>query len=285
MTLPQNDSVLLRHAPQAPLSPYVDRLWYSASYSAAHALERILPTASVDLVIRLDQERIRLFDDKGRFQSQIDYGVLIGAHSRPRIIETRQQTSVIGIHFRPAGAALFFSQPLGTLANLAVDARDVWGAGISSLRDQLLEVSSPTKMFQLLETALLDRLNCPSEQSAAIRHAANQFLAAPTYERVKSVRSATGYTPKRFISLFTDYVGLTPKVFCRVLRFQSVLRRIATQPNTDWAAVAANCGYYDQSHLIHDFRDFSGVSPTRYRPVQPDRPNHIALDNACRAIW
>jgi AraC-like DNA-binding protein len=96
--------------------------------------------------------------------------------------------------------------------------------------------------------------------------------------RVRQVCDASGYRPKRFIQLFENYVGLTPKVLCRVLRFQAVLDRIAARQTINWPKVALDCGYFDQSHLIRDFREFSGICPSDYRPVEPDRRNHVAVN-------
>jgi AraC-like DNA-binding protein len=259
------------------LSRHVDCLWYAARYSAAHSLEKLLPTGAVDLVIRLDDAPIRIFDDRCRCQIECGHAVLHGAHSKPCILETKQQSSVVGIHFRPAGAAAFLPQPFGELTNRAVAAEDVWGREIHALRERLLEAASPAAMFRLLEATLLQRLAPPADRLRTILWARDQFVANPTVACVQAVRSYTGYSPKQFSRHFENYVGLTPKLFCRVLRFQAVLEQIAARRHVSWATVALDCGYFDQPHLIRDFREFSGISPSEYEPVEPDRRNHIAV--------
>jgi AraC-like DNA-binding protein len=240
-------------------------------------LEKLLPTGSVDLVIRLNEERICIFDDTCQRRFEFDHAVIHGAHSKPCVIETKQQSAVIGVHFRPGGAAALFSVPLGELTNLAVAAEDLWGRQLLGLREQLLEARSPAAMFKLLEAALIRRLSSPTSEMYTIGRALDQFMDSPTVVRVRQIREATGYTPKRFIRLFENYVGLTPKVFCRVRRFQAVLEQISAQRNVNWTHVALDCGYFDQSHLIRDFREFSGVCPSQYRPVELDRINHVAV--------
>jgi AraC-like DNA-binding protein len=240
-------------------------------------LEKLLPTGSVDLVIRLNEERIRIFDETRRRRFEFDHAVIHGAHSKPCVIETKQQSSVIGVHFRPGGAAAFFEEPFGELANRAVAAEDLWGPQLRELREQLLEARSPAAMFELVEAALSRRLNHPIRERLVIGRAVDQFIASPSAVGVRQIREATGFSPKRFIRLFENYVGLTPKVFCRVRRFQTVLDQIVAQRAVDWARVALDCGYFDQSHLIRDFREFSGICPSQYRPVEPDRQNHIAV--------
>ena len=77
--------------------------------------------------------------------------------------------------------------------------------------------------------------------------------------------------------MFRDSVGLTPKLFSRIQRFQAVIGQLARGQRVEWAGVAADGGFYDQSHLNREFRAFAGVTPGEYRPVAPDRPSHVAV--------
>ncbi|MGH8930211.1 MAG: helix-turn-helix domain-containing protein, partial [Egibacteraceae bacterium] len=90
-----------------------------------------------------------------------------------------------------------------------------------------------------------------------------------------------GMTPKRLARRFADEVGLTPKRFARVRRFQRLLVAAGdaarAAAGVDWARLASECGYYDQAHLIHDFRAFSGMSPSSYRPRSAWERNHVQL--------
>jgi AraC-like DNA-binding protein len=110
-----------------------------------------------------------------------------------------------------------------------------------------------------------------------VAFALHRFAAAPTAARVREVAQATGYSAKRFIRIFTDAVGLSPKRFCRILRLQAVINRLASGARVEWAEFAAAGGYYDQSHLIREFRAMTGLTPAQYRPVEADTPNHVAI--------
>jgi AraC-like DNA-binding protein len=72
-------------------------------------------------------------------------------------------------------------------------------------------------------------------------------------------------------------VGLAPKVFCRVRRFQRVLRMLHKTTQVDWADVALECGYYDQAHFIHDFQSFCGLTPSAYLAAATPHLNHVPL--------
>jgi AraC-like DNA-binding protein len=96
---------------------------------------------------------------------------------------------------------------------------------------------------------------------------------------VKSVSESTGLSQRRFIDLFKREVGMTPKLFCRVRRFQDVLAFVRKSKTPDWSEAAYICGYFDQSHLIRDFRIFSGINPTDYALRRTNRvmENHVPV--------
>jgi AraC-like DNA-binding protein len=89
-------------------------------------------------------------------------------------------------------------------------------------------------------------------------------------ERVRKIQLNTGLSHTKFIQLFREHVGLTPKLFCRVRRFRTLLNRIEKGLPVNWAGLAADCGYFDQAHLIRDFRAFAGITPIDYSRAMPD---------------
>jgi AraC-like DNA-binding protein len=94
---------------------------------------------------------------------------------------------------------------------------------------------------------------------------------------VADVSGKIALSSRRFIQVFTDEVGLTPKLFCRVRRFQEAVRRIGTGQRVNWAIVALDCGYFDQAHFIHDFRAFSGLNPSAYAAQRTEHLNHVPI--------
>ncbi len=85
---------------------------------------------------------------------------------------------------------------------------------------------------------------------------------------------------KHFIAQFRRHVGLTPKLFCRIRRFQQVLTQVASRRTVEWADVAYSCGYYDQAHFVHDFQRFSGLNPSTYLSERPEYPNFVPVGEA-----
>ncbi|MDQ3518428.1 MAG: AraC family transcriptional regulator, partial [Gemmatimonadota bacterium] len=107
-----------------------------------------------------------------------------------------------------------------------------------------------------------------------VAHALERFSET---DLVRDVVSETGYSHRRFIQLFLRAVGLKPKVFCRIIRFQRMLERLDRSPSSSWAGLALNSGYSDQAHFNREFREFAGVSPSQYRDAAPAFPNHVPV--------
>lgn len=271
------------HRPGPPLGGFVDCLWYYNGYSAGHKRERALPTGTVELVVNLREDRIHVFRDESDLSGFHCRGsILCGPHSGYFVLDTTQQKSVVGVHFKPGGAAPFLGAPADEFTDRHIGLEDVWGVQARQQRDRLMEARAPEAMFTVLESALLARLVRQLAPGPAVAAALVQLTRAPEVTRIGAVCGESGYGAKRFIELFRAAVGLTPKVYCRIQRFQGVVRRLANGRSVDWAGVAVGSGYCDQSHLNREFRAFSGVTPGQYKPVDWDRPNHVAVPEPLR---
>lgn len=99
----------------------------------------------------------------------------------------------------------------------------------------------------------------------------------PHDHTISEVTARTGLSPRRFIQLFEQAVGLTPKLFCRVQHFQEALRLCGGEKRVGFGELALACGYFDQAHFIRDFRAFSGLSPTTYLKHRSEHLNHVPL--------
>jgi AraC-like DNA-binding protein len=266
------------YRPPPPLQDFVELLWLYEGYQQPHKKERLLPDGSMELVTNLDEDRARVYDRHNSDQFQTLRGSLIvGAHSEFFVIDTAQQHSVIGVHFKPGGAFPFLGLPAGELRNTLVSLEDLWGAQAAELRDRLLEARAPQAMFRILEQTLLAQAARRLARHPAVAYALTEFCGVPHTRTISGVTAQIGLSAKRFIDVFGDEVGLTPKLFCRIRRFQKVLRSLDRGRRVEWAAVAADCGYFDQAHFIHDFRAFSGLNPSTYLTQRTEHLNHVPL--------
>jgi AraC-like DNA-binding protein len=268
----------LRHVPGPPLSQFVNVLWLYEGYTQPHAKERILPTGEMQIVINLLEDRSCVYDRNDTDRCLTFGGSLVsGAHAQYQVIGTAQQASVIGVHFRPGGAFPFLRRPAGELRDTTVSLDALWGRAAIDLRDQLLEAPTHQFRFEILEGALLAELARGFDQQGAVGFALRRFMDAPHITTIASVSEQIGLSPKRFIQVFRDETGFTPKVFCRIRRFHRALDRMEGRKSVEWADVALDCGYFDQAHFIHDFRAFSGINPSSYLAHATPHRNHVAL--------
>jgi AraC-like DNA-binding protein len=257
---------LVTRAPSPPLDQFVAKLWM-LSDSPAHARERIVPSGTIELVIDLVNDHIHIFDPLRRFSP----AVVSGAYSRSFVIDTLQHASIIGVHFRPGGAFPFLGVSAGELADRHVDLETLWGSSARELRERLCEAASSAARFALLENALVTRLFRPLENHPAVSCALRIFREHRGSVPVLRVAELVGLSHRRFVELFTSQVGMSPKLFCRVQRFQHTAAILKTVDMPNWTQLAASCGYYDQSHLIREVRAFSDLSPTEYLRSRSDQ--------------
>jgi len=268
----------LTHVPRPPLSQFVNLLWLYEGYSQPHAKERVLPTGEMQIVINLQEDRSYVYDREDTDRCQTFRGPLLsGAHSQYQVISTAAQASIIGVHFRPGGAFPFLRMPAGELRDTSVSLEALWGRAAEDLRDRLLEAATHQARFEVLERVLLDELARGCDRHAAVGFALRQFMAEPHMTTIASVSGQIGLSPKRFIQVFRDETGFTPKVFCRIRRFQQALGHMEGRKCVAWAEVALDCGYFDQAHFNHDFRAFSGLNPSTYLVNQTAHRNHVPL--------
>ncbi|MCC2672322.1 MAG: hypothetical protein K0Q72_4794 [Armatimonadetes bacterium] len=267
--------------PAPPLDAFISRLW-CCSDAPAHPRERILPSGTMELVVNLRNDEIRVYDPAHPNRCRRYSGALLsGAYSRYFVIDPHVHASIIGVHFRAGGAAPFLGLPAGEVADTHLDLEALWGKSALELREQLCLASDPQARFTLLEEALLARLPSAERNHHCVPAALQALDAAGDGElRVGEVARRLGLSNRRFIQVFTVAVGLTPKRYHRIRRCRRVRELVQHLPAPDWADVALECGYFDQSHLIHDFREFSGFTPAEYQRRQSHRllPNHVSQD-------
>jgi AraC-like DNA-binding protein len=263
--------------PAAPLDRFVESLWFWSGPQPAHAKDRLIPTGAASLIINLNEDEVRNYtgacdDVVERFPG----AVLVGAHSRYAVIDAREQCSVVGVSFRPGGAWPFFDAAPDELHNEHAGLRDVWGSAGATLRERILAAPTPHAKLHLLAAELLERALRPLARRPEIEFALGRLTQRPHEQAISLLSADAGLSARRFTRLFTMQVGLTPKLYARIKRFELVLRRLNSGP-VDWTSIAQHCGYFDQSHLIHDCKTLCGYTPTELAQRRIGGGNHIAM--------
>jgi AraC-like DNA-binding protein len=215
--------------------------------------------------VNLAEDVIRVYDPAEPSTRSRSGAVVFGTHTRSFFIDPRQRVAAIGAHFRPGRAFPFLGISPSEIVDTHVDLGDVWGSLGWTLRERLLEVEAPERKLCRFEAILLERFRRARMGHPSVELAVAALWAPGRAVRVAEVASSLGLSHRRFVELFERDVGLTPKLYARLQRFHHVKQRIAALGGPpSWAAFALECGYSDQSHMIRDFADFSGMSPSSY---------------------
>jgi AraC-like DNA-binding protein len=155
--------------------------------------------------------------------------------------------------------------PIDQLSGQIVDLVDVLGPAGRRLGDQLRETPSWRRRFALLDEFLLDRLERGPRPSPEVGWAWERLLATGGAVPIGRIAREVGWSHKHLIARFSQQVGLRPKTAARLVRLNRVWRRLDEHRPLDWGQVAADAGYADQAHLIRDFHQFTGTTPTQFQ--------------------
>jgi len=260
---PQLEVSFSYRVPTGPLAGFVDLFWYWRGHHTEYSRERLLPMPTTELVINLAGKTV---DDAG----------ISGPQSESFIIERTALDEIVGIHFAPGGVYPFLPFPSGELHGNHLSLADVWNvARADELMNRLHHARTVELKFDALEEWLLRTAQRAVKHHPAVAFAMKEFQKDPGLLSSGLMADRVGFSQRHFIQLFRDEVGLTPKLFCRVQRFQQIIRAVQRAKDVDWVDVALSCGYFDQSHFNHDFRKFSGLTPTEYLTLRTEHMNHV----------
>jgi len=259
---------IYQHFPAQPLREFIDWCWYYVDFQPDHEREHVLPDGTFELIINLQESPRKLFDASAGLEHRaFQRAWFSGTQKSYLVIDALPGSTMIGVHFKPGGAAPFLGMPASELCGQVVELEILRGTGVNEWREKIAAAPSAPAKFELLEQMLLSwRAGARIEERRRRRamYAVERFVVQPQLRNLGALAAELGCSHKHFIDQFQHEVGLTPKSFCRIRRFQQVLAQLRQQKPIDWAQIVADCGFYDQAHLVNDFQAFSGVNPSSY---------------------
>lgn len=263
---------MYRRRPRAALAPFVRGLVHYAAPGAA-GWETRVPDGCAQLVVNLDADRTASTDALGGRVHEAGAAALAGSYAGPVLLDSAQLRSVVCVAFHPGGTLPFFAPLAADLAVPLLDLGDLWGRDGATLAERMRAAATPAAMLDVVETALLDHLLRPLRPDPLVAAAA---CALDRGEAVAAVGERLGTSGRLLRRRFTETTGLAPKRFARTRRMQRLLTAVAGAGGpVDWARAAGEFGFYDQPHLIHEFRAFTGRTPQAYRVRSPGEHNHV----------
>lgn len=255
------------YPPHPALAAHVECVWAARAPGGAHT-HRVLPDNCVDI----------LWQDGGQ------QGFAVGMMSSAILVASARPLRTLAVRFKPGMARLFLATPLHALTDQRADIDQLWGRGDADrLADALWAGEAPERArLALIERELLRRLRAANGggrgYAAALGGSASgNRLGGPLVQRalaalessggevrVEALAARLGVSRQHLAAQFRDQVGLSPKLYARICRFRRATAALKATPAPDWVRLALECGYFDQSHLIHDFQELAGSTPERF---------------------
>jgi AraC-like DNA-binding protein len=200
----------------------------------------------------------------------LDDGLIAGMHDSYALVETGGRQSGLEIYLTPVGAGLVAGMPMRHLKDRTISLEECFGATTALIREQLLETPTWEERFAIVDAFLLARVAQAEPPPPSLAWALQRLHATKGAIEIGALTAELGCSRRYLIGIFNDHVGLPPKLFARILRFQHALE-LADARAAGWAEIAQHCGYYDQAHMVRDFQQFTGNTPTGYQRLKlPD---------------
>lgn len=250
--------------PSERLKRYVKCFYIYESSSNASFEDIVFPSGCMEIIFNLGSGSWQIAS--GNTFTSTPSIELWGQITRPLFVKSAGSNTMLGIRFFPHAASCFIPENIEVLNNQVSDFRDISDNSANELYTKILEATTWNKRIVLLEEFLSDKLircNKKAEKIAVITNVMEEISHEDFFDNIENVASRYGITPRYLQKIFLQYTGLTPKLYSKINRFQNSLKLI-TKRNTSLTSIAYDCGYFDQSHFIREFKSFTGFTPSGY---------------------
>ena len=251
--------------PGQPLSAHIECIWTLEGRDSAHlqqetsSPERLLPDGCVEMILNFGAP-FREHREGNRSELQ-PLRFVVGQMTRPVLVSPTGSVCLLGVRFLPGGTLGILDIPPYELTNAIEPLSEISGSLDREICQQAQETSSLAAKVRKIEHLLRRKMLARDERGAPLRSAISNILSCGGQISVDRLASDTGISGRQLERRFVSEVGIGPKLLCRVLRFQQVFQAVE-RSDRNWAKIAADCGYYDQAHLIRDFQQFAGQTPS-----------------------
>jgi AraC-like DNA-binding protein len=252
---------MVHSAPDPRLRGYVLSYCSYDERTSSFARRRELPSGRVVLIVNLGEPIRVLGRAGGAGWSEQPQGFLAGLHDTFALTETRGSQRGVQVDLSPVGAHLLLGIPMHELAHRVVTLEELFGRGGALLREAVAEAAGWQARFAVIDDFLLARLDDARSPVPSVTRAFGRLHESGGRVSVGALAAEIGCSRRHLTAQFREQVGVPPKLLARILRFERVIALLDSGAAIGWAELAHVCGYYDQAHLIRDFRQFAGSPP------------------------
>lgn len=266
------------HRPVAPLGQFIEAFVYFERVEHSHTVDRFLPNGDTEILIDFHDTPQFIYDNNTLKEIQACHHVWAsGLRIEPITIPSGNGAAMMIIAFKKGMSAPFFPFPMEEIRDSVVDADLIWGSAFGLLRERLLDEKDIDRRFALVEDFLIRTFRSKLNTNPCIAFAVNEMIERPDSLSIARMNNKIGYSQKHFAEMFRRSVGVTPKAYSKIMRFQKAIRAIDAADQIDWQRIALDCGFYDQAHFINDFKHFSGFTPEQYSKIHSNYQNYVPV--------
>ena len=241
------------------------------------AAERVLPNGVVELIFNLGGPQMVVDEGDPALNRTFRGAWVAGLQQGPLTIGAVSDTRLLGIRFSPLGARRCLGLPLSELTDRVVTPRELGHRDLEVALERLQAARDSVARFGIAWALVRARRRRPDPVQGWLRAAVERLRSYPVIP-VASLCRELGYSGRHVSQRFREHVGVSPKTFQRIQRFDAVIRPVARAGEVSWADVAARHGYSDQAHLVREFRLLAGVTPGAYFRARNLTGEHVVLD-------
>ena len=266
--------------PRPRFRDLIESIFHFTGFEPDHSIERVVPTGHSFVIFELDDMERHTFDnDTLKPNASYRKAWVSGVHRHYLSISAHPDSEMFVIQFKACGAHPFLHMPMHEVADRVVAGTDILDGELMTLRETIAAAAGSADKFSVAEAWLESRydesLAPPDSVLAVVR-----LLQEQPASKLNEIVAGFSGTQKHLISLFKKFVGVTPKQYQRILRFNDVFVQMQNDQFLSWSDIAHRCGYSDQSHFIREFRNFSGYKPESFlqEGFEEDTTNFFPLD-------
>lgn len=251
------------HAPPDALAPVLHCLWTFEDGGTGGGPQRIVPDGRCELVVHFGAP----YREAGAGSPQPRV-VFAGQLTRPLWLEATGASGVVGARFHPASARAFLDLPMDRATDQRLELPRLWPGEARALLREVDGASSIEARVEAVAQFVLRRV-AGTAVDETVERCVTAFQASAGMLPVQAAAEIAGIGRRQLERRFLDVVGVSPALFANLLRFRSVFDAIEHDSARPWTDAAIAAGYFDQSHLIRDFRRFVGCTPTEFAASRP----------------
>jgi len=248
--------------PSVELLPYIRYYWTLDINAAIPVSERVIPTGCIHLVFHKGDRML----DKNKNELQ-PRSFICGHNSDYTDIVNNGTVSMIVVVFQPSGSMAFFDLPANEFRHNNISLGDIDINELKILEQKIQETIDTKRCIDFIEEYLRRQLHVSKDYNHKRMSTVINEINNQPQVNINILSDIACLSNKQFTRIFTQYIGTTPKEFLRTIRFQRALYLLQVKSQTSLTRLSLECGYYDQSHLIKDFKTFSGYTPTEFISV------------------